>query len=160
MKEALRARINAFLGLHTTLALATETEALGPWIAPVLFAHDENLNCFFLSGNASLHVQALERSARAAISVYADRQEWREITGVQMRVIGSRVPEPDIHVVAGIYAAKFPFVADWLKEQGAAPAELVGPLAGSEFWQLRPTWVRLIDNKLGFGHREEAPWTA
>jgi len=53
------------------------------------------------------------------------------------------------------YLTKYPFVAT---AQGGATdgaLELAGPLANSRFYVIETDWMRLIDNTLGFGHREE-----
>lgn len=73
-----------------------------------------------------------------------------------MKVQASPVGEHDYNRAKAVYAGKFPFVADWLLRRGAAPMELAGPLADSVIWQLRPTWVRLIDNSQGFRHKDES----
>ena len=55
---------------------------------------------------------------------------------------------------AAVYGRKYAFVAALLA--GAeGPASLAGPLARAQFWMLRPTWCRLVDNTVRFGFKEE-----
>lgn len=156
MNDELRRRIDAFLARHTTLALATAQSARDPWVAPLFYAHDEHLCCYFLSGARSRHIRDLMDSRFAAVTVYADQQQWQGIQGLQMRVAASPVSNGERDQAMTLYAQKFPFVGGWLLRKAAAPVELTGALAGSVVWQLRPIWVRLIDNTQGFGHRDEA----
>ena len=53
-----------------------------------------------------------------------------------------------------IYGARYVFVASLLAGQ-SGPAALTGPLARARFWVLRPTWFRLVDNTVRFGHKDE-----
>ena len=50
---------------------------------------------------------------------------------------------------------RFEVLRGLLGGDNAGPAVLRGPLASSRFYILRPTWIRLIDNSQGFGHKEE-----
>ena len=43
-----------------------------------------------------------------------------------------------------MYKAKFPFVV-----------EFEGEVSRSEFYRFVPKWIRLIDNKVQFGYKEE-----
>jgi hypothetical protein len=55
---------------------------------------------------------------------------------------------------AAIYCRKFAFVGALLA--GAeGPGVLTGPLVSARFWVLRPSWLRLIDNTVRFGFKEE-----
>ena len=62
-----------------------------------------------------------------------------------------------------MYAARFEFLKGLLDAVGGGSSvattdeavTLGGALVGSRFLVLRPTWIRLIDNTLGFGHAEE-----
>ncbi|MFD0328152.1 hypothetical protein ACFQZC_07835 [Streptacidiphilus monticola] len=47
-----------------------------------------------------------------------------------------------------VYVARFPFAAD---------DALSAALARADLWQLRPEWLRLIDNGVAFGHKVEWP---
>ncbi len=53
-----------------------------------------------------------------------------------------------------VYGRRFAFVAGLLAGQ-SGPAVLTGPLARARFWVLRPTWIRLTDNTVRFGYKEE-----
>ena len=57
------------------------------------------------------------------------------------------------HAVA-VYGRKYAFVAALLAGSSGAGV-LGGPLAKARFWVLRPSWIRLIDNTVRFGFKEE-----
>ncbi len=159
-----RKRIEDFLRHHTTMSLATVNPEGLPQSAAVFYATDEHLNLYFLSGPNSRHGCNLKHNPRAAVTIHADGQAWQEIRGLQI--------EGTVNWVAGlgqtaraakVYAARFDFLKGVLDATGGGfrsevsddAVTLRGALAGSRFLVLRPTWIRLIDNTLGFGHKEE-----
>jgi uncharacterized protein YhbP (UPF0306 family) len=156
----LRPRLLAFLHHHDTMTLATIGPAGEPQAAAVFYAADSGLDLYFLSDPQSRHGRNLAREPRVAATIQADGQNWREITGLQIEGTAALVDGVDkIAGVARLFAERFEFLRELLTEgDGMGPPELAGPLASSRFYVLRPTWIRSIDNKLGFGHHEE--WNA
>ena len=157
MPEAtLHSRLRAFLAAHNTMTLATVGPDAAPYAAAVFYAADEDLRLFFLSSPNSRHSLAIEHDPRVAATIQADNQEWQEIQGIQ--IVGTA---REVHGTAElahatrIYAARFDFLAGLLDQSGSGPAALRGPLASSRFYVLQPTWIRLIDNTVGFGYKEE-----
>jgi uncharacterized protein YhbP (UPF0306 family) len=55
-----------------------------------------------------------------------------------------KVPEAERQKVRSLYQERFPFVAD-----------LWQAVRTSEFLRFVPTWVRLINSGLSFGHKQE-----
>ncbi|WP_406209550.1 pyridoxamine 5'-phosphate oxidase [Streptomyces decoyicus] len=103
---------------------------------------------YFVTATTTRHGRALaEPGARVAFTAQRDGQEWSALTGLQGR--------GRCRVLAGgeraagwrIYLERFPFVA--------ASDRLRAALERTELWELRPDWLRLIDNGQGFGHKEE-----
>jgi uncharacterized protein len=153
----LRLRVQEFLRGHNTMTLATTGPGDEPQAAAVFYAADDAFGLYFVSDPTSRHSQNLRREPRAAATIQADGQAWQEIQGLQI--------EGTAHLVTGLretaraartFAGRFDFLKGFLDEGTAnGPAELRGPLASSCFYVLRPTWIRLIDNTRGFGHKEE-----
>ncbi|GAB4556512.1 MAG: hypothetical protein Kow0047_00040 [Anaerolineae bacterium] len=157
--EAFRQRVLAFLQAHTTLTLATVAEDGSPQAAAVFFAFDEDLRLYFLSEPSSRHAQNLTRSPRVAVTIQDDGQDWREIQGLQLEGEASLVSDPRAQArAARIYGQRFGFVGELLRGTGEGALALVGPLARSRFYVISPTWIRLIDNRVRFGYKEE--WRA
>ena len=130
------------------LTLATTGADGEPHAAAVYFAPDASReNLYFFSASSSQHSQDLETNPRAAAAIHPPVADWRQINGLQLR--GTAVP-----VAAGdewelgwqIYQAKFPFIRD-----------LKTIVEQNILYTFRPTWFRRIDNRRGFGFKEE--WT-
>jgi uncharacterized protein len=152
--EVPRSRLARFLENHTTLTLATVGDDGLPAAAAVFYAHDTDLNLYFLSEEHTRHGQNLLIAPQVAGTIQADGQEWRSIRGLQLRGLVSLVPASDLAHAAAVYGRKFAFVGA-LFAGGEGPRALISPLARARFWVLRPTWFRLVDNTVSFGFKEE-----
>ncbi|MGY5082470.1 pyridoxamine 5'-phosphate oxidase [Streptomyces nigrescens] len=103
---------------------------------------------YFVTATTTRHGRALvEPGARVAFTVQRDGQEWSGLTGLQGR--GRCRPLTGAERAAGwqVYVERFPFVT--------ASDRLRAALERTTLWELRPDWLRLIDNGQGFGHKEE-----
>ncbi len=147
MNETTKQRIKQFLAEHTTLTLATVAEDGHPQAAPLFYAAMDDLSLIFISERKVRHSQNITREQRVAITRGADGQQWSEIRGVQL--------EGTCVVLAGqaarsarlVYLNKYPFI------QKNKFLKLM--LNTVTFYKIIPTWIRLIDNSQGFGHKEE-----
>jgi len=129
----------------TTLTLATCGADGAPHAAPVYFAADEELRLYFFSDPVSQHSLDLEHDPRAAVAIYPECHGWQEIRGLQLRGEVRRVsPGAEWEAAWALYAARFPFVEE-LKEAVARTALYV----------FVPHWARLVDNRRGFGFKQE-----
>ena len=149
MSAGLRPRIEAFLQAHHVMSLATSGPE-GPWSAAVFYASD-GLTLYFLSAPASRHSRDIEASGRAAATIHRDIGDWREIRGLQLEGAAKRIGGSERAAALLRYGRKFPLVADL----ASAPREIAAAMARVEWYRLSPQRVRLVDNTLGFGHREE-----
>ncbi len=150
----LRSRIAAFLAGHTTVTLATVGPDGAPAAAAVFYAADDDLALYFLSEEMTQHGRNLLADPRVAGTIQADGQDWRGIRGVQLAGVAHIAAGAEVARAAAVYGRKYAFVAALLA--GAeGPASLAGPLARAQFWMLRPTWCRLVDNTVRFGFKEE-----
>ena len=130
---------------ETTFALATADASGAPAAAPVYFVADEEGVLYWLSARASLHSRDAEVAGWAAGAVWAATPHWREIRGVQLEGAVRRLDAPGERTRAlALYRAKFPL-----------PDELAPAIEASAVYALRPTWLRLVDNRGGLGRREE-----
>ena len=147
-EETLRSRVLAFLRDHDSISLATVGEDGQPHAAAVFFAPDEAGRLVFLSDPATAHGQDLLRDGRVAGTVHADVQAWASIQGVQLRGRARPTDGPVEHATAlEAYRRRFPGPFE-------APA-LAEHLIRARTWVLEIEWMRLIDNRRGFGHKEE-----
>lgn len=129
----------------STMTLATRGAQGEPHACAVYFAADDKNRLYFFSDPQSQHGQDLAGDPRSAVSIYPECLHWREIRGIQMRGLASQVP-PGAAWEAGweSFKAKFPFVA-----------ELEEVVAGNVLYVFAPQWIRLVDNRLGFGYKQE-----
>ncbi len=131
----------------STLTLATVTPDGRPYAAPVYFAADSRLHCYFFSSADSEHSRNLQAESRAGAAFYPECYRWEEIRGVQMQGdVRALAPGSEWDRAWEVYLAKFPFVQ-----------ELSEVLQRSTLYVLAPDWVRLVDNRRGFGYKQE--WT-
>lgn len=139
------------LRAHTTLTLAY-TDSDGPQACAVLYAVTGGGALVFVTAATTRHGRALAADPRAAFTAQADGQRWTELIGVQGRGLVRRLPEegPERAAAWVAYTERFPFVTQD-ERLGAA-------LAATALWELRPGWLRLIDNTRGFGLKTE--WSA
>ncbi len=131
----------------STMSLATSGADGEPHVAPIYFAADNILQLYFFSDPKSQHSQDLEANPTAAAAVYPDCQSWQDIHGLQIR--GTVLPvisELDWERAWEQYHLKFPFVN-----------ELKAIVAQNVFYSLKPSWIRLVDNREAFGFKRE--WT-
>jgi uncharacterized protein YhbP (UPF0306 family) len=158
MKETgrsdLHSRIAACLASHSTVTLATVSPDGRPAAAAVFYAHDSDLNLFFLSEERTQHGQNLLANPWVAGTIQAEGQDWRTIRGLQVRGRAALVISTEVAHAAMVYGKRFAFVGALLAGANG-PAVLTGPLARARFWVLRPAWFRLIDNTIRFGFKEE-----
>ena len=136
-------RLFHFLAAHNTLTLATVGPGGEPHAAALFYAFTPDLHLIFLSEPDTLHARHIGPGAAVAVTIQADGQDWRRITGLQMH--GMARPASD--AARQIYLARFPFIA--------RTETLARALKNSRFYEITPAWARLIDNSLGFGHKQE-----
>lgn len=130
------------------LTLATTGLDGAPHAAAVYFAASEDQQAlYFFSAASSQHSLDLTANPQAAATIHPLVQGWQEIRGLQLRGWVKVVPPGEEWEQAWQrYLVKFPFAGD-IKEV----------VARNTLYAFHPTWVRWIDNRRGFGHKEE--WT-
>ncbi len=145
METKFRDHVDGILRDRSTLSLATVRSRGEPHLADLFFSSDSSLKLYFVSSPDSRHAKNLALNPRASISVHVDTWDWRAIAGLQMQGAVEMLDQADPQARAWtLYKAKFPFVVDFADE-----------IARSRWYCFTPRWIRVIDNRLGFGHREE-----
>ncbi|MCG3150567.1 MAG: hypothetical protein PCFJNLEI_04054 [Verrucomicrobiae bacterium] len=146
----LQNRLFHFLRAQQVLTLAVmETEDC-PYAAALFYAVDDGLRFYVLTDPATNHGRAMLRQPAVAGTVHLDRQVWHEIQGVQFRGVCRQLVDERRAQAWTIYTARFPFLLQ-------PNVILTRALANTALWCIEPTWIRLIDSRLGFGHKDE--WT-
>ncbi len=151
MGASLRERVLALLGEHHVMTLAT-VGADGPWAAAVFYAH-EDLRLYFLSSPTSRHAENLARDPRAAATIQRDYDDWPGIRGLQLAGTVRAVAREDEARVRALYQERYPLIGG-----GAGmPRKLLEALDKIRWYEFVPDDIHLIDNTLGFAHREHLP---
>jgi uncharacterized protein len=138
--------VEAFLAAHHVMTLAT-CRARKPWAAAVFYAADR-LALYFVSAPVSRHCADIDASGEAAAAVHAECRDWRDIKGLQIEGEAKRLSGAAARRAARLYAQKF-------VELASAPEAIRKALEKGAWYRLSPTRIRLIDNAVAFGHREE-----
>jgi hypothetical protein len=129
----------------STLSLSTSGADGSPHAASVYFAADQALHLYFFSAPDSLHGRHLAKNPRAAGAIYPECHDWRDIRGLQLRGVVRLVPPGQEWDTAWeLYVAKFPFVS-----------ELRDVVEQNALYAFDPSWIRLVDNRRGFGFKQE-----
>jgi uncharacterized protein YhbP (UPF0306 family) len=136
--------LSEYLGL-STLSLATADPEGRPHAAPVYFVADDDLRLYYFSDDASRHARDTAAAESAAAAIYPECYGWQEIRGLQLEGAVQAVPAgAQWEKVWELYRAKFPFVG-----------ELRQVVERNTLYVFTPYWLRLVDNRRGFGFKQE-----
>ena len=131
--EAINERFVRFLRRHHVLTLATVEEGV-PYCSNAFYCYDKERNLLvFTSDPATRHAQEMERNPRVAASVVLETKIVGRVQGLQLCGTAARADE----TARRAYLKRFPY---------AALAELT-------LWAIRPDYMKLTDNTLGFGKK-------
>ena len=146
--KGFRPRLLAFLRAHRVLTVAVAEPDDTPYAAALFYAVDPQLRFYVVSDPATRHGTAMLARGTVAGTVQRDEQQWHEIQGVQFRGPCRQLTGAARNRAWALYVTRFPFVA-------TGDVLLTAALMKTALWCIEPEWVRLIDNRLGFGHKEE-----
>ena len=146
-QNSIKQRIKQFLAEHTTLTLATVSADGHPHAAPLFFAETDDLSLIFISEQKVQHSKNITANNNVAAAIYADGQQWQSIRGLQIEGTCEPLSGQVAKTARDIYLQKFPFI-----QQNKLLLVMLNTVT---FYQITPSWLRLIDNSRGFGHKEE-----
>lgn len=152
----LRRRIRQMLEAHSTLTLATAGSGEGPWAATVFYASDESLALYFVSDGRTRHGRDLTVRPRAFAAINADVASWDDVRGLQLEGSTSILTGSEREAALACYLDKFADVRRLFEAPRDEHEQVIGArLRGANFYALAPAWIRLIDNREGFGWKRE-----
>lgn len=142
-------RVAALLAAESTLTLAVTGADGAPHAASVFYLPSlgeglRQLDLYWLSSSSSHHSVCLSRNAQAAVALHLPTFRWQEIAGLQMRGVCSTVTGPERKPVLSRYCERF---------QLGTIFSLA--IRQSTLYRFQPTWMRLTDNRQGFGWKAE-----
>lgn len=145
--ESALANATRFLKTVRTASLATTDPNALPHAANVQFFSDEDCCLYFLSSKKSAHATHIAHQTHVAVSVYDHDDRPEMIRGIQMRGQCTDVASPEERAaLMSLYVQKFPIACD--------PA-FVQMVNRQTLYQIQPTWLRWIDNRVRFGFKLE-----
>lgn len=142
--------VELFLATCRTASLATVDPEGQPHAANVQYAHDESWCIYWISSTKSAHSQHLSENPRGAITIYAHQDVPEMIHGLQLHGQVDRLIEhgqAEWHRIWDHYTSKYELVRSVPQLRAAAQRQT--------FYCFRPTWMRWIDNRRGFGWKVE-----
>lgn len=151
----LKARTGAYLKAHHVLTLATCAGAV-PWAASLFYASDAQLNLYFISDPATRHCRELAANPQVAAAINPTEVDWDAVTGLQIEGSVQMLEGAARARASALYLARFPGLARLVAALAdAAGREMAARFSASVFYRLTPRRIRMIDNRRGFGFREE-----
>jgi uncharacterized protein YhbP (UPF0306 family) len=144
--EEIRRQALAYLASHTVMTLATDGPE-GLWAAAVFYAHD-HFELIFLSAGHTRHGQNLAANPQAAATIQENYDDWPQIQGIQLAGAVRLLNGEERRAAISLYQEKYPFI----KTAGLA---IQAALKKVNWYRLMPQQFFFIDNRKGFGHRDE-----
>lgn len=133
MKSSGREPITRFILEHHVLVLATSQNNT-PYTAPLFFAYDTERNRFvFATDTKTEHGRQMSENAAVSAGIYLETETVGKVQGLQLT--GRVVPADKEDKKT--YFGRFPY------------ALAMHPT----LWRLEPEWMKLTDNRLGFGNK-------
>lgn len=155
MTEELRDSIRQMLGAHGTLTLAT-CAAGRPWSSTVFFASDDAFNLYFVSDRRTRHALEMSANPKVALAINADMDNWSDVRGLQIEGVAQIVSGLQRPIALALYLGKFASVKMLFESPKSADEQAIAQrLRDTDFWCVTPNFIRLIDNRRGFGFKEE-----
>jgi hypothetical protein len=136
--------MRSFLESHTVVTLAVRDAAGSPHAAAVYYAAD-GLDLYCVSDPRTVHGAAMARGEPIAATIQGQTADWKDIRGLQLHLRVQPAAGPEADRAASLFIRRFPTAARLLDN----------PSPSMAFWRLRPTWIRMVDNSQGFGHKDE-----
>ena len=139
MDESLKALVCDVLNRGYVMSLGVSDED-GPWVADVLFLHDDDLNIYWVSSRYTKHSTAIGQSAPVAASITAsDGSNGAPEAALQISGIAERIAGP-------------------LPEMGARHRTKRGkrvPPPGEDFIEPHESWYRLKPQRIELIYAEK-----
>lgn len=130
-------RIAEFIRKHHVMTLATCADGI-PYCASLFYTYLKDENCFVVtSSEATRHAAEVVANPRVAGSIALETRIIGKIQGVQFQGVMERPEGERRAAVRKKYLAKFPYAA----------------VMDLELWIITPSFLKLTDNRLGFGKK-------
>jgi uncharacterized protein len=144
----LAGRIAAFLDTYHVMSLAT-CGPHGPHAANVFYARD-GFTVLWISDPQARHSVALKANPNVGATVAPDYRDFDEIRGVQISGTARAIADPaEYRRALSLFEARYPF----LQRLSNRP-RIKQAYEAASLYRLTPHEIVIIDNALGFGHKD------
>jgi hypothetical protein len=148
-------RIELSLTDHYTISIATAAKEES-WSASVFYVSDQKLNIYFISFDESKHIQGILKNKKVSATINQDVSDWMQIKGLQLQGVAYKVPEQHRKNILNAYRQKFDSIHELLDLPKTDDEKKIAKQFNSiSLFCFEPHWIRLLDNSLGFGSKEE-----
>jgi len=144
--DDLAGRIAAFLDAHHVMSLAT-LGPHGPHAANLFYARD-GFVLFWVSDPASRHSVELDADGRVSATIARDSSDYATIRGLQVSGRARLVDDGERDRAQKVLEARFPFL------KKLVDGDVRDSYARAQIYRLDVVRFVLIDNTLGFGHKD------
>jgi hypothetical protein len=137
-QQELHKRISSLFRRHHLLSIATVSEK-GPWCASCFYVWDEENNTLVITTDTTTR-HGSEFLFNPSVAGTIALETWRvgRIRGIQFTGTITEPAGNDLSRARKNYLRRFPYAA----------------LAEVHLWVIRLDYIKLTDNRLGFGHKE------
>lgn len=119
----------------------------GPEACNLWFVYNsEKEEIYFLSSINTTHGEILHMGGLVGFTIAADVQNYLEIQGIQGKGYCKPVPKELIDDALILYKKKFPIIME---------SKIQAIVETSILFYIKISWLRLIDNTVSFGFKEE-----
>jgi len=130
-------KITNFLKKHHILTLAT-ISGDQPWVANCFYAvMEEQMAFVFTSGYETRHIQEVTQNNKVAGNVVLETSIIGKIQGIQFSGTLTKAEDEALDKASSAYLKRFPFAA----------------LMDTTLWILSIDYLKMTDNRLGFGKK-------
>lgn len=130
-------KILAFLKKHHVLTLAT-VSGDQPWTANCFYAFmEEQMSFVFTSDNETRHIKEVNQNPKVAGNVVLETSIIGKIQGIQFSGMLELAEGEALEKASSAYLKRFPFAA----------------LMDTTLWILSIDYLKMTDNRLGFGKK-------
>lgn len=128
-------RFLKFIQKHHVLTLST-VEHNQPWSCACFYAYDKKEDCFiFTSDENTQHIKHILTNNKVAVNIILETKVIGIIQGLQITGQIHQINLESAPHLQRTYLKKFPFAV----------------LINTSLWAIYPNFIKLTDNKLGFG---------
>jgi hypothetical protein len=136
-QQGLHKRIRSLLRRHHLLSIATVSER-GPWCASCFYAWDEENNTLVITTDlVTRHGAEFRSNPQVAGTIALETIRVGRIRGAQFTGTISEPAGEELARARKIYLRRFPYAA----------------LTDLHLWIIKPDYIKLTDNRLGFGKK-------